>query len=77
MYILSAGKIINHRDLINLVFDKYYSNLPEELLDQRTKSGDKLIFNRIAWGKSYLKKGGFIIYPKRGQVQITEKGKGF
>jgi restriction system protein len=31
--------------------------------------------NRIAWGKSYLKKGGYIEFPKRGYVQITDKGK--
>jgi restriction system protein len=49
--------------------------LPKELLEEKTKTGDLLIFNRIAWGKSYLKKGGFIIYPERGLVQITEKGK--
>lgn len=73
--VLSDGKIIHHRDLLNKVVEKYYSNLPEDLLNQETKSGDKLIFNRIAWGKSYLKKGGFIIYPERGMVQITEKGK--
>jgi restriction system protein len=73
--ILSNGEIINHRELLKNVVDKYYSNLPKELLDQKTKSGDTLILNRIAWGKSYLKKGGFIIYPKRGMVQITKKGK--
>lgn len=73
--ILSDGKIIHHRELLTLVFDKYYSNLPKELLEEKTKSGEKLILNRIAWGKSYLKKGGFIIYPERGSVQITQKGK--
>ena len=73
--ILSKGEIVNHRDLLKKVVDKYYFNLPKELLEQKTKSGDTLILNRIAWGKSYLKKGGFIIYPKRGMVQITDKGK--
>ena len=73
--ILSDGKIIHHRELLNLVLGKYYSNLPKELLEQKTKSGEKLILNRIAWGKSYLKKGGFITYPERGSVQITQKGK--
>jgi restriction system protein len=34
-----------------------------------------MIRNRIAWGKSYLKKGGYVHYPKRGMVQITDKGK--
>ena len=74
--VLSDGKIIHHRELLKQVEDKYYSNLPKKLLEKKTKSGDVLIRNRIAWGKSYLKKGGFVHYPERGMVQITEKGKG-
>ncbi len=73
--ILSNGQIIHHRELLKKVIDKYYSNLPKELLEEKTKSGETLILNRIAWGKSYLKKGGYILYPERGMVQITEKGK--
>lgn len=72
--VLRDGKIIKGRDLIRLVEEKFYSSLPKELLDQTTKSGDRLIENRIAWGKSYLKKGGLVHYPERGYVQITEKG---
>ncbi|MCF8277099.1 MAG: restriction endonuclease [Flavobacteriales bacterium] len=73
--ILSDGKTIHHRELLKRVVEKYYSHLPKELLEEKTKSGDVLIMNRIAWGKSYLKKGGFIVYPERGMVQITKKGK--
>jgi restriction system protein len=73
--ILCDGKTIHHRGLLKAVVDKHYSNLPKELLDEKTKSGETLILNRIAWGKSYLKKGGFITYPERGMVQITQKGK--
>ena len=73
--ILGNGVIIHHRELLKKVVDKYYADLPKELLDQKTKSGEILILNRIAWGKSYLKKGGYIIYPERSMVQITEKGK--
>jgi restriction system protein len=73
--VLSDGKIIHVRELQNKVIEKYYSHLSPELLDQKTKSGDILIYNRIAWGKSYLKKGGYIMFPERGMVQITEKGK--
>lgn len=73
--ILSNGKTIHYRELLKKVIAKYYSDLPAELLDQKTQSGEPLILNRIAWGKSYLKKGGYIIYPERGMVQITEKGK--
>lgn len=73
--ILKDGEIIKGRDLIRLVEDRFYSDLPQDLLEQTTKSGDRLIENRIAWGKSYLKKGGLAHYPQRGYVQITEKGK--
>ena len=57
------------------VIDKFYTELSKEQLEEKTKSGDLLIINRIAWGKSYLKKGGYIEFPKRGFVKITEKGK--
>lgn len=72
--ILKDGETLHSRELINLVVKENYSDLPTELLEQKTKSGDVLISNRIAWGKSYLKKGGFIEFPKRGMVRITEKG---
>lgn len=73
--VLKDGQVIKGRDLLRIVEERFYSDLPEELLQQTTKSGDRLIENRIAWGKSYLKKGGLVHYPQRGYVQITEKGK--
>ncbi len=72
--ILSSGQTIHTRDLQKQVIEKYYKHLPIDLLTEKTKTGEILINNRIAWGKSYLKKGGFIIYPERGFVKITEKG---
>lgn len=72
--ILSDNNIIHTREMQKRVIEKYYSQLPKELLEEKTKSGEILINNRIAWGKSYLKKGGFIHYPSRGNVQITDKG---
>ncbi len=73
--ILSDGKTIHSRELLRRVIEKYYSDLPKELLEEKTKSGDILIENRIYWGKSYLKKGGLVSFPERGMVQITDKGK--
>ena len=73
--ILKSGEIFKSRELIEEVKSKFYSGLSDEQLKQLTKSGDLLIDNRINWGKSYLKKGGFIVFPERGHVQITEKGK--
>ena len=73
--ILNEEESIHHRDLSNRVKEKYYSNLPIELLELKTSSGANVLIERIGWGKSYLKQGKFVIYPKRGEVQITQKGK--
>jgi len=43
--ILSNGQIIHHRELLKKVLEKYYSELPKELLDLKTKSGEPLILN--------------------------------
>lgn len=72
--VLSDGKMVHYNELRKKVRDKHYSHLPDELLKQETKSGDILILNRIGWAKAYLKEGGFLHQPVRGQVQITEKG---
>ena len=66
---------ISSRDLAYQVFQNYYSDLPQELLDQKTSSGANVLIDRILWGKSYLKMGKFVSYPKRGMVQIADKGK--
>jgi restriction system protein len=72
--VLKNGKIYKTRELIEEVKSKFYFELSDEQLKLKTKSGDLLIDNRIAWGKSYLKKGGYIFFPERGLVQIADKG---
>ncbi len=73
--VLENGDTLQARDMYQKVIEQFYSNLTNEQLEEKTKSGDRLIINRIAWGKSYLKKGGYIEFPKRGFVKIAEKGK--
>ncbi len=73
--ILSNGEVIRYNELQRKVRDKYYSNLPNELLNKKTSTGANVLLDRIGWGKSYLKQGKFLFYPARGMVQITEKGK--
>ena len=72
---LNSAEQLKSRELVVIVRDKYYSHLPEELLKQKTSSGANVLLDRILWGKSYLKMAKFVSYPKRGFVQITEKGK--
>lgn len=72
--ILRDGKIIHYNELRKAVRDKFYSDLPQELLTETTKSGDLLILNRIGWGKAYLKQAGMVHQPSKAMVQITKKG---
>lgn len=72
---LSSIESISSRELAIRVRDKYYSDLPKELLDKKTSTGANTLIDRILWGKSYLKMGKFVFYPKRGMVKIGEKGK--
>lgn len=73
--VLSNGEILHYNELRKRVRDKYYSDLPEELLNTKTKNGGLLILNRINWGKVYLKVGKFVERPERAMFKITEKGK--
>ena len=73
--VLENGETLQTREMYHKVIDEFYSELSKEQLEEKTKSGDILIINRIAWGKSYLKKGGYVEFPQRGFVKITEKGK--
>jgi len=72
---LNTIEFISSRDLAFQVLQNYYSDLSKELLSKKTSSGVNVLIDRIGWGKSYLKMGKFITYPKRGMVQITDKGK--
>jgi|SRR6056297_1201868 len=73
--ILSTIGEISSREVARRVRDQYYHDLPKELLEKKTSSGANVLIDRILWGKSYLKMGKFVFYPKRGMVRITDKGK--
>lgn len=75
LQILNNIDSIKSRELASRVRENYYSDLPQNLLNQKTSSGANVLLDRILWGKSYLKMAKFVSYPKRGMVQITEKGK--
>ncbi|MBB4080844.1 restriction system protein [Lewinella aquimaris] len=72
---LSRVESLKSRELALQIRDNYYSDLSQELLNQKTSSGANVLLDRILWGKSYLKMAKFVTYPQRGMVQITEKGK--
>lgn len=47
----------------------------EERNELIPSGGTPLIANRVHWAKTYLKKAGLLEQPKRGTVQITERGR--
>jgi restriction system protein len=73
--ILFLEESLHSRELGSRIREKYYSKLPLDLLGKKTSSGANVLLDRIGWGKSYLKMAKFVSYPKRGMVQITDKGK--
>jgi restriction system protein len=72
---LSKVDDLTSRELSTRVRDHYYSDLPKELLEQKTSTGANVLLDRILWAKSYLKMAKFVAYPKRGSVKITDKGR--
>lgn len=72
--VLKDGEKVHYNELRKRVRDQFYSDLPNELLELKTKDGDQLILNRIGWAKAYLKQAGHISQPERAMVQITNKG---
>lgn len=49
--------------------------LTQEEQTELLPSGQQAIFtNRVGWARSYLKKAGLIDSPRRGSIQITERG---
>ena len=72
--VLDDGDTMHYHNMCKNVRDKYYSHLPETLRNKKTTTGANVLLDRIGWAKSYLKAGRFLHYPKRGMVQILEKG---
>lgn len=72
--VLSEGSVLTAAQLRAKVREKHYPDLTAAELNATTNSGANLLADRINWGKTYLKIGGFITQPKRGLVQINENG---
>lgn len=72
--VLRDREVMHYNELGKRVRERYYSDLPEELLLQQTKNGRLVLLDRIGWGKTYLKQAKMVAQPERGMVQITDKG---
>jgi restriction system protein len=70
----SDGKEHSLREAITYLADVF--NLSDEERKELLSSGQQAVFdNRVGWARTYLKKAGLFISPKRGFFQITDRGR--
>lgn len=72
--VLQDGRTIKTRELPHILLAQGYFKLTDEELEEKTATGARLFFDRVSWGKSYLKQGKFVEQPERGLIKISEKG---
>ncbi len=71
--LLKDGNIYHQRDIIEKLAE-HFKLTPEER-NELLPSGQQSVFdNRVGWAKTYLLKALLIDSPKRGYIQITERG---
>ncbi len=71
---VSDGKEHPLKEITAFMADSF--KLTPEELEQRIPSGQSTyIQNRTGWAKTYLKKAGLLASPKRGLIQITDRGR--
>ncbi|MGC3977799.1 MAG: winged helix-turn-helix domain-containing protein [Paludibacteraceae bacterium] len=72
--LVSDGEEHIYRDLIEKLAVEF--NVTDEERKELLASGVQPIFdNRVGWAKTYLKKAGLLVSPKRTVFMITEQGK--
>lgn len=71
---LADGKEHKFSEIVAALGSEF--GLTDEELSKLLPSGAQKIFtNRVGWARTYLKKAGLLDAPKRGFLQITERGR--
>lgn len=71
---VSDGKEHLFSVVVETLADQFH--LSDEERKELLPSGSSFVFsNRVGWARTYLKKAGLIESPKRGVMQISERGK--
>lgn len=74
MQFVADGKVHSINEATSHLADLF--KLTPEEREQRIPSGQSsYIRNRTGWAKTYLKKAGLLSSPKRGVIQITDRGR--
>jgi restriction system protein len=71
--LLSDKKEYLFKDVITTLANQF--KLTDEELNEQLPSGQGLLFaNRVGWARTYMKKAGLLDAPRRGMLNITERG---
>jgi restriction system protein len=71
--LVGDGKEHHIGEAVNALADQF--GLSEAELNEMLPSGVEAVFkNRVRWASTFLKKANLIEYPKRGFIQITDRG---
>lgn len=60
-------------DVANIL-QKDYFTITEEEKKEAVSNGYSRFFDRVSWGRTYLKKAGLVEQPRRGEIKITKEG---
>lgn len=71
---LSDGLEHTSREMIGPISDAF-SLTVEERAEKLPSQTQTVVSNRIGWARTYLKKAGLIVSPKRGIFAITDRGR--
>jgi len=72
---LSAdGEIHSKQEAVETLSQKFGLS-PEEKSELLPSGTQTIIYNRVGWAQTYMKKAGLLASQQRGHFQITERGK--
>jgi restriction system protein len=73
LQVLAHGNELRVKDITPLVCDKMGISAEDRLI--KLQSGQTRVYDRTAWGITYLRQAKLIDTPKRGIVKINDEGK--
>jgi restriction system protein len=74
LQIAADGKEHSLKEAIDILSKQF--DLSDDELSALLPSGTQtIIYNRVGWARTYMKKAGLLTTPKRGHFQITDRGK--
>lgn len=71
---IASDKNVHFFKDVNDKIKEHYKLTDDEINELLPSGKQTIIENRTGWAKTHLKKAGLLNYPKRGCIQITERG---